>query len=426
MLGVRPEKIPDQRREWIGPAPYVATDIPGPNAAAVLRTRQMSGVAPTLETVPIVARRANGSVIEDVDGNRFLDFTAALTAGPLGHAHPKVVARGQDLIATMSISGTQVVTAADSQFGERLASCASETQTYHTLLASHAGHVYETAMGLARRSRGRKKIVAFHPLADSNDPTEDTASGVVTLDWPFPTMTLDRFKTHLDLAGVRKSDIAAIVLKPFASMRACDQPDAAFADALVSFCQDHAILLVFDETFSGMGRTGSWFVCRQLEIAPDMILVSDGLAGGLPLGALLVHASLAQETPLPTMTSVPSQFCCAIASTSLEVIASMQLDHVAGVGEEIRRRLERIAEVRRCVGHIAGSGLLQSIEVVNRKSRKPDAKRRNAVLRSCLDRGLLLAPIGTAGIFVSPAACINNAQLDVGCRVLEEALALLP
>jgi 4-aminobutyrate aminotransferase len=280
MLGVRPEKIPVQRREWIGPAPSVRTEIPGPNATALLAPHPKDGTPSYTLGTPVVVRRAMGTVVEDVDGNRFLDFCAGTTAGTPGHAHPRIVAGLESQVGSMAVEGRTLLSPAESQLVERLSAILADVLPYRAIVSGRAEEACSIAAAIADAHRGRRTIVTFNELGHPGAAGMQGPPAVVTLDWPFDTIDLPSFRAQLDRAGVKTPDIAAVVMKPFATTRACDAPNATFTDDLSSFCRDNAILLIFDESVSGMGRTGEWFAFEHLKVKPQIILAATGLGAG--------------------------------------------------------------------------------------------------------------------------------------------------
>lgn len=439
MLGVKPDKLPDERHTWIGPAPWVETEIPGPMATAMIAQRRQFGTLTGQPALPVVAKRAIGSVLEDVDGNRFLDFSAGIAVGPPGHSHLKVVKAIENQIrCLMHVCANDIYNSRVTELTARLAAVISEVGRYHVRASSSIENAYSTAFACARQHTGRPVIAA---LGSPVGPWDDVSShkNIVALGGEFaagsgagqvqaPPADLSALMTALERASLAPKDIAAIVAEPIQSSGPCRFLDSSFFTALGSFCKDNGILFACDETVSGMGRTGQWFAFQHLNATPDIIIATKGLAGGMPLAATFVTEELLPSLP-PTSSSRSScanPVCCSAATAVLDVVGSSLLAKAQRLGSLLESQLTQIASQKKVVSAVRGMGLLFAVDIVNRKSGRPDANRRDTVLKSCYERGLLLIPAGHAGIWFSPPACINEAQLEVGLSLFAEGVATLP
>ncbi|MCH8148553.1 MAG: aminotransferase class III-fold pyridoxal phosphate-dependent enzyme [Planctomycetes bacterium] len=433
MLGVKPDKLPDERHAWIGPAPWVETEIPGPLASAMIAQGRQFGTVIDRPTLPVVAKRAIGSVLEDVDGNRFLDFSAGITVGPLGHSHIKVVKAIEDQSRTlMHVGVDSIYNSRVTEFTDRFAAVLSDVARYHVRVSSSAENTYSTAFACARRRTGRRVIVT---MGNPVEPCEDVSfendhvaieaedAGGSTEEVQTPPTDLSALMSALDRKGIPPSDIAAIVTEPCQSSGACRFLDSSFLEALCSFCKAQGILFACDETVSGMGRTGRWFAFQHSDATPDIILATRGLAGGMPLAAVLVTDDLLPSLPPASGSYGANPVCCAAAMAVLDVVGTSLLAKVQRLGGQVEARLNQIASQRKVVSDVRGMGLLFALDIANRKSGRPDAKRRDMVLKSCYERGLILIPAGHAGMWFSPPACINEAQLEVGLSLFAEGVA---
>ena len=439
MLGVKPDKLPDERHTWIGPAPWVETEIPGPMASAIIAQGRQFGTMTGRPALPVVAKRAIGSVLEDVDGTRFLDFSAGIAVGPPGHSHLKVVKAIENQIrSVMHVSANDFYNSRETELTARLAAVISEVGHYRVGVSSSIENAYSTAFACARRHTGRRVIATFgSPVGQWDDVSsdkyvvairgEDTAgSGAEQVQ--APPGDLSALMTALQRASLAPQDIAAIVAEPIQSSGPCRLLDSSFLTALCSFCKENGILFACDETISGMGRTGQWFAFQHLGVTPDIILATRGLAGGMPLAATFVTEELLPSLPPASAwrSSCANPVCCAAATAVLDVLGSSLLANAGRLGSLLESRLRQIASQKKVVSAVRGMGLLFAVDIVNRKSGRPDTKRRNMVLKSCYERGLLLIPAGHAGIWFSPPACINEAQLEVGLSLFAEGVATLP
>ena len=439
MLGVKPDKLPDERHTWIGPAPWVETEIPGPMATAVIAQGRRFGTMTGQPALPVVAKRAMGSVLEDVDGNRFLDFSAGIAVGPPGHSHLKVVkAIEKQIRSVIHVSANDFYNSRETELTARFAAVMSEVGRYRVGVSSSIENAYSTAFACARRHTGRRVIATLgSPVGQWDEVSSDKY--VVAIECEDMAGTgaeqmhaapgdLSALMTALERARLAPKDIAAIVAEPIQSSGSCRFLDSSFFTALCSFCKENGILFACDETISGMGRTGQWFAFQHLGVTPDIILATRGLAGGMPLAATLVTEELLPSLPSASASrsSCANPVCCAAATAVLDVLGSSLLASAQRLGSLLKSRLTQIASQKKVVSAVRGMGLLFAVDIVNRKSGRPDAKRRDMVLKSCYERGLLLIPAGHAGIWFSPPACINEAQLEVGLSIFAEGVATLP
>lgn len=440
MLGVKPEKLPDDRHAWIGPAPWVETEIPGPMASALLARDRQCGTMTRIPAMPVVARRAVGSVLEDLDGNRFLDFSAGIAVGPVGHSHTQVVKAIENQIKSlMHVCTNDFYNSRITELTARLAEVISEVGRYRVSVTSSIENAYATAFASARRHTGRHAIVTFGtPIWPWDDVSPDKSIVVLGRENPklassvkreqAPPSNLPALLTALEQAALAPHDIAAIVAEPFQTSGPCHILDLSFMTALSSFCRENGILFVSDETVSGMGRTGKWFAFQHFRVTPDIILATRGLAGGMPLAATLFAEKLLSSLPSvsSSRSSCANPVCCAAATAVLDVVESSLLGNSVKLGNKLESRLIQIADQKKGVSNIRGMGLLFAVDIVSRKSGRRDAKRRDIVLKSCYERGLLLIPAGYASIWFAPPACINEAQLEVGLSLFAEGVATLP
>ncbi len=437
MLGIKTQSDSQSSGDgWIGPAPSIVTPLPGPNAKALIeRDEQLSSPSNTRD-YPLVVRRAVGSVVEDVDGNRFLDFAAGIAVCATGHCHPKVVAAIEAQARSLvHICGSDFYYPPMIELMEKLASIAPMKGAKRVLLTNSGAEAVEAAIKLSRHYTGRKWLIAFHGAFHGR------TMGALSL-----TCSKARQKARFGplvpmVAHVPYGDAAAIESQLFRYQMAPDEVAAIFVEALQgeggyvtppphflpdlrALCDKHDILLVCDEIQSGTGRTGKWFAFQHHDILPDMILMAKGLASGMPLGAVIARGEIMNWSPgAQGSTFGGNPVCCAAALATLELVEAGLMANAAERGKHLRSELGAIAERRKVVANVRGLGLMCGADVVNRRSGKTDPKLRARLLQAAFERGLLLLPCGEAAIRFCPPLCINETQLDVGLKLFDEAVA---
>ncbi len=418
---------------WLGPAPWIETPPPGPKArAAIERDRRVTAIECDRRQ-PLVAHRAHGSVIEDVDGNRYLDFAVGLATCAAGHTHQRVVsAIARQSERLIHLSGSDFYDEPRTQLAERLGGMAPGDGPKHVLLTGGRNEAVEAAVKMARKATHRPWLVAFTGCAHG---------------WTIGAMTLTMAKSHprhgfgplvpkiahlpygesadLDRSlrhkGIKPTDIAAFFVKPMNATDGFVLPPASFLADLRSFCEAHGALLVVDEVLTGMGRTGYMFACEHFGVVPDMIVLGESLGSGMPLGAVIADARLAGPVALDLAAMINgSPVSCAAAQATLDLLSGY-MANAWHVGQQLRDELERLATRHRCLANVRGLGMMSALDIV-KGAGTASPKLRDRILRNAFERGLLLLACGHSGIQFSPPLCLNQTQLDVAMHVFGECV----
>src|SRR5277367_2429936 len=368
--------------------PHILTALPGPRATELIR-RDHEVLSPSYtRCYPLVAARGEGAMIEDVDGNRFLDFNAGIAVASTGHCHPKVVeAIEEQSKRLIHMSGTDFYYENMVKLAEKLASIAPGDGPHRVYFGNSGAEATEAAMKLARYHTGRDKFIAFAgsfhgrtmgalsltgskvvqrkgfgPLvpgvyhAQFPDPyrrpegvsADDHAVGCVRFieDELFPTI-------------VAAEEVAGIVVEPIQGEGGYLIPPRAFHEELRRLADRHGILLIFDEVQSGMGRTGRMFASEHFGVTPDIVTLAKGIASGLPLGATVAKAEIMNWTPgAHASTFGGNPVACAAALTTLELLEESLVENAAAMGAHILNRLRDWPRRFRNVGDVRGNGLM--------------------------------------------------------------------
>lgn len=441
--------IPDQPE-----APQLKTRLPGPRAAEIIdRDKRITSPSYTRD-YPLVIDRGIGLVVEDVDGNRFLDFTAGIAVTSTGHCHPHVLnAIHSQADKFLHMSGTDFYYTLQAELGERLARVAPMSGPVRVLYTNSGAESVEGAFKLARHHTGRRHVIAFYGAFHGRTlgALSLTASKVVQrhlfqplvpevthVHYPFCYRCSERegcaegeccMKPIAEIREVFKrtvapSEVAAIFVEPIQGEGGYIVPPAAFMRELRSICSQFGILLVSDEVQAGMGRTGKMWGVQNFGIEPDIITTAKGLASGMPLGALIARAEIMDWGPgahASTFGGNPVSCCAAIAT--LDLLERGLLEHVNEVGAHLKTRLGELLSRHETIGEARGLGLMQAIDFVkDRETREADSATRNAVVQAAFRRGLLLLGCGESAIRFSPALIVSKDQIDRAAEIVDEAI----
>jgi 4-aminobutyrate aminotransferase len=439
VLGVKqPQESREEGESWIGPAPWIETSIPGPNARLLIERDHSYSSPSNKRCYPLVIKRAVGSVVEDVDGNRFLDFAAGTAVCATGHCHPKVIAAIEEQSRALIHSyGGDFYHPPRVELMERLAAIVPGKEPKRVLLVNSGAEAVEAAMKLSRRHTGRKWIVAFHgayhgctmgalSLSCCTAVQHEGFGPLVPMVAHVPYGDVDAIESHLFKHQMAPHEVAAIFVEALQCESGRVTTVPSFLPDLRALCDKHGILLVSDEIQSGTGRTGKWFAFEHFNIIPDIIVMAKGLASGMPLGAVIARADV-MDWPADSHRSTfgGNPVCCAAALATLNLVESTYMANAAVAGEQVRTHLGEIAERRKVVTNVRGLGLICALDVVNRKTGRADRKLRTRILDTMFGRGVILLPRGDSGIRFCPPLCINTTQIDVGLRLFDEVLVEL-
>ncbi|MBX9788049.1 MAG: aminotransferase class III-fold pyridoxal phosphate-dependent enzyme [Pirellulales bacterium] len=420
-------------------APRLVTRLPGPRAAAwIARDDQVLSPSYTRD-YPLVAARAQGCALEDVDGNVFLDFTAGLAVTSTGHCHPEVVEAIQDQAARLiHMSGTDFYYTPEIELAERLAKLAPGEAPKRVFFTNSGTESIEAALKLARFHTGRGRVLSFYGAfhgrtygamslggskAVHQQGFDPLVPGIYRLAFNCSREELDELFARVCPADT----LAAIVVEVIQGEGGYRIAEPRFLAMLRETCDRHGILLVFDEVQTGIGRTGKMFACEHFGIAPDLLCLAKGIASGLPLGALVARADLMSWGPgSHASTFGGNPICCRAALATLDLVEREYLANATQRGAQLRSGLDRLAaDSPLSLGEVRGLGLMQAVDVLDESAptggQPLDPARRNRIIRAAFERGLLLVPCGRAAVRFCPALCVSEAEVDAALALFAEA-----
>jgi len=435
--------------------PHLVGALPGPRARDVM-ARDHRFVSPSYtRSYPLVASRGEGAIVEDVDGNRFLDFNAGIAVVATGHCHPRVVEAIREQAGRLiHMSGTDFYYESLVDLAEKLGSLAPGGLERRVSFGNSGAEAIEGAMKLARYSTGRDKFIAF--LGGFHGRTLGALSltarkavqrkgfgplvpGVVHA--PYPNCYRCPFGQTPDRCAVEcanyiedqllktiapAEEVAAVVIEPVQGEGGYVVPPQKFFDELARITEKHGILLVCDEVQSGMGRTGKMWAAEHFNAVPDIMAIAKGIASGLPLGATVARADLMRWTPgAHASTFGGNPVACAAALVTIELLEQELIDNAARMGAHLMARMREWPARFPIVGDVRGLGLMLGIELVHDQQSKTKAPGlRDRVVRLAFERGLLILGAGDNTLRLSPPLIISRDQCEFALDTLEECLTL--
>ena len=432
-------------------APEIKTALPGPNATAIIE-RDAKYVSPSYtRDYPFVIARGEGAVVEDVDGNRFLDCAAGIAVNSTGVSHPDVVRAIVDQAGKfIHMSGTDFYYEPQVRLAEKLAAIAPIDGEVRTFFANSGTETTEAAIKLSRYHTRRQGIVAFLGAfhGRSLGSLSLTASkaiqrrgfgpfmpGVYHAPYPDPyrfdgsadgcaEQCLSFLTEQLFVHLVAPDEIAAIVLEPIQGEGGYIVPPPSFLHGLRELTTRHGMLLVVDEVQSGMGRTGRMFASDHIGLRADIVNIAKGIASGLPLGVTCARAEVMTWPPgAHASTFGGNPVACAAANATIALLEDSLIANAAAVGSHLMDGIRGLADKHPLIGDVRGKGLMIGIELVQDRTTKVRAvEERNALVQAMFRRGVLVLGAGRNALRLAPPLVLSKAQADSVLRVMDESL----
>ncbi len=430
----------------------IITEIPGPRSKELHERRVKAVSAGVAATFPIYAASAHDAIIEDVDGNRFIDFTGGIGVMTIGHTNDAVV-------SAVSHQASQVTHTLFAVAGyepyievcELLAKHTPGNFAKKSVLVNSGAEAVENAVKIARKHTGRSEVAVLHhgyhgrtnltsamnynmhpygtgfgPLAGSvhhapnSSPFHDGLSGAEAAE---------RTITYLE-KRVGASQIACLVVEPIQGEGGFIVPAEGYLPALLEWCHANGIVYVSDEVQSGMARTGTYFASEHFGIEPDLVTSAKGIGGGMPIAAVTGRAEI-MDASHPgglggTFGGNPVSSAAVVAVFS-EVDKRGLLAEAKRVEKTLKPALLDLQQKHSVIGDVRGIGAMLAIEFVDQKTGKPAPEVAKAVQTHALNSGVLILTAGTFGNVLRflPPVVITDEQLLEAVSVMDEALASL-
>ena len=430
----------------------IRTEIPGPRAREILERERHAVARPLIVHEPVIAERARGATITDVDGNTFVDFVGGVGVANVGHNHPRVVeAISEQLDRFLHTDFTVVPYESYVELAERLGELAPIGGEVRGAFFNAGAEAVENAVKLARLHTKRQGVIvfegAFHgrtwmalTMTSKTNPYKKGLGPFAPEVYrtPYPNAyrgpdaaTALRALERLFTTHVSPEHIAAIVFEPQQGEGGFLPAPAEFVEGLRRICDEHGIVLVADEVQTGFGRTGRMFAMEHVGVEPDLMTVAKSIAGGLPLSGVIGRAAIMDGPHLGAIggTFIGNPVSLAAALAVLDVFEEEGLvERAQLLGAAVRARMLDWQARWPRIGDVRGLGAMLAIELVRDPlTKEPAPELVGRIVEEALQRGLLLLKAGVDGncIRVLCPLTTTDAELDDGLRAWEEALAVV-
>jgi 4-aminobutyrate aminotransferase len=437
--------------------PEIKTELPGPKGREIVEAdaRWMTPSYPR-PAYKLVAERASGVWVEDVDGNTFLDCNAGVAVCSTGHCHPEVVkAISEQAARLIHMCGTDYYYRHMPDLARKLEEIVPVPGPTRTHFANSGTEAVETALKLAMHATGREKFIAFfnsfhgRTLGSLSLTSSRAAqrrgfkrSALDVTHVPYPNSfrhpftgeqsdpetvsraCLDWIEQRLFLTTTPPEEVAGIVVEAVQGEGGYIPAPKEFLHGLRRICDEHGILLIVDEVQSGFGRTGKMFACEHYDLKPDIVTLAKGIASGLPMGACVARAELMDWKPgAHASTFGGNPVAIAAALKTIELLEGGLVANAAAVGDSLRAGLRRLMQKHDCIGDVRGLGLMVGCELVRGNgSREAAAELRDRVEVECFNRGLIVLGCGYNTIRWSPPLTLTRENVDVALEIFDEAI----
>lgn len=434
--------------------PEIKTALPGPKAKELLN-RDAKYISPSYtRSYPLVVQRGYGAIIEDVDGNTFLDFNAGVAVAALGHAHPEIVEvierQSRDFV---HISGTDYYYPQQTALAEKLVQVTPGDFAKKVHYGNSGAEAMEAALKAAIYATGRNKFIAFRGAFHGRTfGTLSLTASRAAQRRGFGPQALD--VTHVPYANpirfplerrpaesvgkrvsryieqtifkttVSPEDCAAIVVEPVQGEGGYVVPPPDFLPELRRICDEHGIVLIVDEVQSGMGRTGKLWAIEHFGVVPDIMCMAKAIGGGLPLGVTLAREELMRwHVGAHASTFGGNPVAIAAGLKTLEILENGVMKNAAEMGAYMMDRLRELQDKHAAIAEVRGLGLMIGVELAHdRDATEPWPQLRDKVVVECFNRGLVIQGAGESTIRFSPPLIVDREQVDFAVATLDTAL----
>jgi 4-aminobutyrate aminotransferase len=434
--------------------PSIKTTLPGPEARKVLEKDQKFVSQSYTRVYPLVVKKAKGVWVEDVDSNRFLDFTSGIAVNNTGHCHPRVVeAIHRQAEQLIHMSGSDFYYSLQSDLAAKLSEITPGPKEKRVFFGNSGAEAIEASLKLARYHTKRPRVLAF--LGAFHGRTMGALSltaskvihergfsplvpGVTHVPYaycyrcpyhqtPYPKCgcaCVDWIREDLFKRSIPPEEVAAIFVEPIQGEGGYIVPPMEFHLKLYELAKEFGILFVDDEVQSGMGRTGKMMAIEHWGVVPDIIALAKGIASGMPLGATVSQSEVMDWVPgSHASTFGGNPVSCRAALTTIELLEGGLIENAARLGDHILGKLKEFQKRFHLIGDVRGKGLMIGIELVKDPVTKEKAiEERSEVIQACFKKGLLILGCGENVIRLIPPLMITQREADLALTILEDVL----
>lgn len=417
--------------------PNIKINPPGPKARAIVEKDQHYTAPAYGRVYPLVVKEGRGMVIEDVDGNLFLDFMAGIAVASTGHSHPTVVkAIEEQARKFLHICGSDFYYEPMAELAEKLSRIAPGASPKKVFLTNSGTEAIEAAFKLARFATKRTHVIAFlgafHgrtmgslSLTASRSSHRAHFSPLIPDIHHAPYGQTNYLEQVLFRYEVIPTEVAAIFVEPILGEGGYVVPPPEFLPTLKDLCQRHGILLVIDEIQSGFGRTGKMFACEHWGIEPDILCAAKGIASGMPLGAMIAREEISTWTrSTHGSTFGGNPVACAAALATINLIEEGLIENAREAGNYLKESLTKLRGRHPCISDVRGLGLMIGVDFAQIDG-KLSAKFRDQVMAKSFAKGLLLLSCGESTIRFCPPLIVKREEIDTAVGIFDAVLTEL-
>lgn len=430
--------------------PQILTELPGPIGKRIVEADHRHTSTSYIKVYPLVVDRGEGAWIYDTDGNRFLDFMAGIATASTGHSHPHVVeAIKKQAEKFLHICGTDFYYEPMSELAERITKYVPGMGTKRVFFSNSGSEALDGALKLVREHTRRPYAIAFkgsfhgRTLAAISMNSSKVKyrknfgpllGGIWHVSYPPSAPHAENDSAwersiceieEIFLRFAAPEEVGGIFIEPILGEGGYIIPPREFLQRLREICDQHGIMLVFDEVQSGAGRTGSMYAAEHFDVAPDVLLSAKGIASGMPLGAIIARDDkMTWPRASHGSTYGGNPVCCAAALATLDVIEPM-LPRITEVGAYLQAGLRKLAESHPSLADVRGLGLMIGAEFLVPGTRMPAAKMVEELEQLAFQKGLLILGCGTSTIRFAPPLVIGEHECDVAIEILDACLTEL-
>ena len=428
----------------------IVTAIPGPKSVEMQKRRVEVVSAGVSSTLPVYVKRAGGGIVEDIDGNSFIDLASGIAVTTVGNSNPRVVANVQEAVEQFTHTCFMIAPYESYvQVCEALSRLTPGTHAKKSALFNSGAEALENAVKIARYFTKRDGVVVvehgYHgrtnltmAMTAKNMPYKKGFGPFAPEIYRVPTS----YPFHDGLSGaqaaanaiskiekeVGSDQVAAIVIEPIQGEGGFIVPAPGFLSALAKWAKDNGVLFIADEVQTGFARTGNMFASEFEQIVPDLITMAKGMGGGLPVAAVTGRADVMDSIHAGGLGGTYGGNPIALAG-ALGAIETIEKDNLIQAAKHIESimipRLQNMAKQHQLIGDVRGRGAMVAIEIVKPGTTTPDPDTTTKIVKSCHAEGVLVLTAGTYGNVLRflPPLVINDELLNAGLDVLEKAIA---
>ena len=428
----------------------IVTAIPGPKSVEMQKRRIEVVSAGVSSTLPVYVKRAGGGIVEDIDGNSFIDLASGIAVTTVGNSNPRVVANVQEAVEQFTHTCFMIAPYESYvQVCEALSRLTPGTHAKKSALFNSGAEALENAVKIARYFTKRDGVVVvehgYHgrtnltmAMTAKNMPYKKGFGPFAPEIYRVPTS----YPFHDGLSGaqaaanaiskiekeVGSDQVAAIVIEPIQGEGGFIVPAPGFFSALAKWAKDNGVLFIADEVQTGFARTGDMFASEFEQVVPDLITMAKGMGGGLPVAAVTGRADVMDSIHAGGLGGTYGGNPIALAG-ALGAIETIEKDNLIQAAKHIESimipRLQNMAKQHQLIGDVRGRGAMIAIEIVKPGTNTPDSDTTTKIVKSCHAEGVLVLTAGTYGNVLRflPPLVINDELLNEGLDVLEKAIA---